>query len=166
MICSDMDAVDGYCCSTSADRRQGTRRTLDGEARSGFQLEDFSVHLEVDGVDRTERDPADMSVGSKPNSRGAQRHGGDPPAASMPTGDHLEQAVVGSAGTTEPSYLAIRVTLPNTKLSYSSQRPPDRTIFTGVSSVKVRSTDSSSAMIPFRSRFSPTAMDGVNPKPM
>ena len=63
-------------------------------------------------------------------------------------------------------YLAIRATLANTRLSYSSRRPPDRTISTGVSVVKVRSTESSSAIVPFRSRFSPTAIDGVSPNPM
>jgi hypothetical protein len=50
-------------------------------------------------------------------------------------------------------YLAIRVTLANTRLAYSSRRPSDRTISTGVIGVTVRGTERSSAIDPFRSLF-------------
>jgi hypothetical protein len=101
-------------------------------------------------VDRREVDAADVGPGSEPNGRGAQRHGGDSPSVAVSTRHHLEQPTVGRPRMLSRPYLAIRVTLANTRLSYSSRRPSDRTISTGVIGVTVRGTERSSAIDHFR----------------
>ena len=87
----------------SADRGEGVPSTVDDDPRIGLQVEDFSVDLEGNSVDRRELDAADVRLGSVPNGRGTQRHRRDSPSATVPTRHHLEQPVVGAAGAAEPT---------------------------------------------------------------
>jgi hypothetical protein len=150
---SDPDLGPGQLRRGSRDRGDGVRSTVDDEPRIGRQVEDFAVDLAGNSVDRREVDAADVGPGSEPNGRGAQRHGGDSPSVAVSTRHHLEQPTVGRPRMLSRPYLAIRVTLANTRLSYSSRRPSDRTISTGVIGVigvTVRGTERSSAIDPFR----------------
>jgi hypothetical protein len=102
-------------------------------------------------VDRREFDAADVGLGSETNARGAQRHGGDWPWWPCPRDTTSNSPPSGRPKMLSRPYLAIRFTLANTRLSYSSRRPSDRTISAGVIGVTVRGTERSSAIDPFRS---------------
>jgi hypothetical protein len=97
------------------------------------------LHRRLTGnsVDRREFDAADVGLGSERNGRGAQRHGGDSPSVAVSTRHHLEQPTVGAA---EDAVVQLTT-------AASSENS------TGVIGVRVRGTECSSAIDPFRSPF-------------
>ena len=149
------------------------RHAVDADLASGFAVEEFTVDLERTGLDRGELDPADPGPGWSPvmTARSAmaairQRR----PCRTDTTSNNPSSGRPEWPARPIRPYLAIRSTFAKIRLSYDSRRRrparPVRMICTGVSSVNVRSTDPSSAIVPLRSRWSPTAIKGVKPNPM
>jgi hypothetical protein len=100
---------------------------------SGARWDDFAVDLAGNGVIRRGFDAADVGLGSAgPNGRGAQHEDGDSRSVAVLTHTTWNSPPSGRPKMPSRPYFAIRVTLPNTRLSYSSRRPLDRTICTGV----------------------------------